>query len=186
MRGLVVPGAAELLAQGRRDAVRPRRCSSAASSPTRAGRPTVTSRARSRTRSGEEAVVEALTLSGATAEDALLLAAGPADKIAEDARPAAAAPRQEAEPDRRVASGRSRGSWTSRSSSGTTTEAALLLGESPVHGAARGRPRPARDRAGRGAVAGLRSRAERHGDRRRQHPYPRSGSCRRRSSACSA
>ena len=134
---------------------------------------------------GEEAVVEALKLSGATADDALLLAAGPADKIAEAARAAAAASRQEAEPDRPGEVGVHLGRRLPAVRVGRR-RAALLLGEPPVHGAARGRRPPARHRAGRGALAGLRHRPQRHGDRRRQHPYPRSGAAGEDLHACSA
>ena len=55
-----------------------------------------------------------------------------------------------------------------------------VLDAPSVHLAARRGHRHARHRPGRGARQGLRPRAERQRDRRRQHPYPRLGRCRRR------
>ena len=49
----------------------------------------------------------------------------------------------------------------------------LVLLPPSLHGTPLGRGRSARGTSGRGAGAGLRRRAQRHGDRRGQHPYPR-------------
>ena len=103
----------------------------------------------------------------------LLVAAGAARRDVEAARPAAAdLAKKTGLLDRdevRVHLGRG----LSAARVGRRGEA-LRLDAPPVHLAARRRPRPARQRPGRGAREGLRPRAERQRDRRRQHPYPRS------------
>ena len=97
------------------------------------------------------------------------------DARVEAARPASAGAREEGEPDSRRTRSSSRGSPTSRCSNGTprtsagsrcTTRSRRRCDEDIGH---------ARQRSRRGAREGLRPRAERQRDRRRQHPYPRRG-----------
>ena len=134
---------------------------------------------------GEEAVVEALTLSGATPDDALLLAAGPADKIAKLLGQL------------RLHLGKKLNLIDAAKWAFTwvvdfplfewdDAEQRYFSVNHPFTAPHEADRRPAGHRAGRGPLAGLRHRPQRHGDRRRQHPYPRSGAAGEDLHACSA
>ena len=97
--------------------------------------------------------------------DLLLIVADQPDRRGDGARRAAAGARPPLRPDPRRPPRRCCGSSTSRCSSGTR-RAALGRAAPPVHGAARLVRRP-----GRAALARVRHRARRLGDRRRVDPY---------------